>query len=121
MTSQAVNLDFSKLTDKDKKELQQFIASEEQKAIIQSCANPQSDRCLLEKMYHRDNSQWKIRQHRGDMRTELCRTLYGFEILFSQAFRKTEAKLLDGDPASFCARALMKSIPYGSLKRHAFQ
>ncbi|RKF81742.1 Mitochondrial import inner membrane translocase subunit TIM8 [Golovinomyces cichoracearum] len=39
MTSPAVNLDFSKLTDKDKKELQQFIASEEQKAIIQTIHN----------------------------------------------------------------------------------
>ncbi|TQS34283.1 hypothetical protein Golomagni_05340 [Golovinomyces magnicellulatus] len=38
MTSQAVDLDLSKLSANDKKELQQFIASEEQKAIIQSCA-----------------------------------------------------------------------------------
>ncbi|RKF65595.1 Mitochondrial import inner membrane translocase subunit TIM8 [Golovinomyces cichoracearum] len=45
MTSQAVNLDFSKLTDKDKKELQQFIASEEQKAIIQSSIHNLTDVC----------------------------------------------------------------------------
>lgn len=37
MDSLGQNLDLSKLTDKDKQELQQFVVNESQKARIQQC------------------------------------------------------------------------------------
>ena len=52
----AANLDLSKLTDRDKQELQQFVVNESQKARIQQCksthviflfASPSLTPCML--------------------------------------------------------------------------
>jgi len=45
------NADFAKLSDADKKELQQFIIQENQNGLIQK-NNRNSHRYMLEKVYH---------------------------------------------------------------------
>ena len=61
MSSPLANVDVSKLSDRDKQELQQFVVNESQKARIQSCTLS-----FLSKM-HRPRSMAIIqtREHRN--------------------------------------------------------
>lgn len=102
-TSLDQNLDLSKLTPKDKQELQQFIVNESQKARIQQCMSASSvllnfkgvyagallmlydysysqpNGYLLEEMRDRHSAQRQVGEGRGVVCAELCGSVFGCE------------------------------------------
>jgi hypothetical protein len=99
------NIDLSKLSDKDKQELQQFVVNESQKARIQQSLSPspspslflksypgvlwkikanglfysctQLNRDLLQEMRNGQYPQRETGEGRGELRAELCGSVFG--------------------------------------------